>query len=577
MNKIKNTFSKLGNLLKKSIQRFPETIFIVVCMVVIAIMTNHNNDYDEDILERLLMVLALGLPLFSTFKLVIERKSIELKWRIVVDGILAVLLIGFYFIIPDPINNQFMQRFITLMGIFYLVFILVPYFYKRKHFALYCVKLASSFLVTYLYTLVLYLGLISIIFTVDQLFNLNIDSEIYLDILFIAIGIFGVTYFLGKLLPMDEDVVVETYPIVFKVLIVSIIMPLISAYTVVLYAYFAKILIGWSWPEGLVGQLVVWYGLISMLILFSIQDLGENSPWIQTFKRFFPMAFLLPLVMMFIAIGIRITENGWTLPRYYVVLVGVWLLIMAGYFILKKHAQSTFAVLLAIILLFISIYGPLSGYSASFNSQSRRLEALLKDVQMLDSGKIIPREDLSEDKKAKITSILYYLDNLDALDETSFLPEDFELSQMKGVFGFESEYGYYPDENKYFGYYFEAQNSISPIAGYNYSVQFAIYDNSSVDISHTALAFKGSIEKDLIEITLNDKVIARQSIVDLAQIFYDQLGAQRDNNLSEEDLTYTIENDKAIVVLKLTNLNGDISEELLNVNGIEGRAWITIK
>lgn len=577
MIKIKKAFSKLTGQLKHSVKRFPEAICVAGIMVIVGIVLNHSQFNNQDNLERLLMVLAMGLPLFAAFKLIIERKAISMKWRIIADVLIVALLVGYYFLIPMPLSDQFMLRYITSMAILYMIFLLIPYFYKRKHFAIYCIKLIASFLVTYLYTLVLYLGLISIIFTVDQLFGLDIDSKIYLDLLFIATGIFGVTYFLGKLPLLEEDMTVEAFPMVFRVLIVSIIMPLITAYTVVLYAYFAKILIGWNWPQGLVGQLVVWYGLISMLTLFFIQDLGENSPWIRTYKRFFPFFFVLPLIMMFCAIGIRINQIGWTLPRYYVVLVGMWLLMMTAYYIVKRHTQSTFAILSAIILLIFSMYGPLSGFSTSIRSQSNRLEALLSENDMLVNGKIVAREEISVDKKAKISNIVDYLNSIDALEEPTYFPKNFDMSQMKEIFGFEPAYTYFPSEEQKnsFGYYYDPNNSISPVAGYNYKIDFAVYKNSPVEIKDPTIAFSGSIEANQIEITFNKRVLALQAIGDIAQELHTKLGNKQ--GLQEGDLNYTVENDKAIVVFILTNLYGEISNDEYDVSSMEGSVWVTLK
>ncbi|MBC7960843.1 MAG: DUF4153 domain-containing protein, partial [Vallitaleaceae bacterium] len=241
MSKIKAAFSKLIKKLIKSVQRFPETIVVVTLVVFIAILLNHESG---QWLEDCLMSLTLGLPLFSAFKLFLERKPLALKWRVIGDVLITALLTGYYFIIPSGEDQLFMIRFITMMGIFYLMFLLIPYFYKRKNFSVYCLKLVANFFITYLYTLVLYLGVIAIIFTVDQLFALNIDETIYLDLFFVAVGIFGVTYFLSNMPQFEDTLTIESYPVVIKVLIIAILMPLVTAYTVVLYAYFAKILFG---------------------------------------------------------------------------------------------------------------------------------------------------------------------------------------------------------------------------------------------------------------------------------------------------------------------------------------------
>ncbi|MBC7960201.1 MAG: DUF4153 domain-containing protein, partial [Vallitaleaceae bacterium] len=398
----------------------------------------------------------------------------------------------------------------------------------------------------------------------------------YLDLFFVAVGIFGVTYFLSNMPQFEDTLTIESYPVVIKVLIVTILMPLVTVYTVVLYAYFAKILFGWQWPEGLIGQLVVWYGLISIFILFMIQDLGENSPWVKNFKKYFPIAFLVPLTMMFIAIGIRIYHNGFTLPRYYVVLVGVWLLIMAGYYLIYQRSKTTFAIVSAIILLTISIFGPLNGTNVSILSQNNRLEALLKESNVLVNGVIVPNEELSDEEEAKINSIVYYLDTLEALDQVSYLPKEFTLSKMKDVFGFQYDYSFNPDnEPNYFSYYQNGLNSITDVAPYDFVIRFAAYEDSESTITKDDLKFVASLENDKIELYWRDKIIAIQSIEDIARALYTRLGTNSQGQ--NADMTYQFENDQAIVLLDLTNLYGTMEEDVFEVTSIEGSAWVTLK
>ena len=97
-----------------------------------------------------------------------------------------------------------------------------------------------------------------------------------------------------------------------------IVIPLIAIYSAILYAYFLKIIITRSWPQGLVSHLVLWYSVLSVAVIFFITPILDRNRWAYRFKFWFSKLILPILIMMFISIGIRVKAYGITENRYFI-------------------------------------------------------------------------------------------------------------------------------------------------------------------------------------------------------------------------------------------------------------------
>src|SRR5699024_9242972 len=133
--------------------------------------------------------------------------------------------------------------------------------------------------------------------------------------------------------------------------------------------YFAKILIQWQWPKGLVSHLVLWYSSISVGIIFLINPVLEQCKICSFFKRYFPKFILPILLMMFISIGQRIEQYGITENRYYIILLGLWVTAMMVYYALKRSPNNLIIPISLSIIVVNSIFGPLSSFAVSKYSQ----------------------------------------------------------------------------------------------------------------------------------------------------------------------------------------------------------------
>ena len=89
LKKIMKQVFMLSKILKKSSRRFPETLLVVLGVVIVGIILNHT-DYNQietmESLRKMLLALILGIPMYSAGKLIVE------KFNLIVSEHLNILL-----------------------------------------------------------------------------------------------------------------------------------------------------------------------------------------------------------------------------------------------------------------------------------------------------------------------------------------------------------------------------------------------------------------------------------------------------------------------------------------------------
>lgn len=569
-------FSESIEKLKRGAVRFPETTSVVFVLAMLSLLINHNV-FDFKEVENFILVLLLAIP-FSTFgSLIIERMNGELKKRMIIDGVVAIGLVVFFFFIPEEKTGLFMIRFgiILLSGLF--TFTMIPYFYKRDNYSIYMLKLISNFAISVLFFFIINLGLSAILFTIEKLFELSISSEFYVDIFIILWEFLAVVYFVGLFPKYTDKYTVEDYPELLKVLFGYIITPLLIAYTVILYLYFVRVILLKQFPINLLSHLVLWYGVISVIVLFYIRKIKDQYRLTQLFYRYFPVAIMVPLGMLFLAIGKRIYDYDITPPRYYVVLVGLWVLGSMLYILRSKKMRSTFLVVAALVILLLSVYGPQNAFNVSLINQEARFETVLKEYELLENQKIIATPELSKGRKHVVSDFLLYFNRNDQLEEVDILPEGFELSDSKEVFGFEIEYYYgsiNAPKNRY-NYHFNMSNKLIDATETDYFVDL----NLRIDENHVIEDQGLEINYDEVDRTLRisheQEVLGEINMEEMLDSFHQTMDGKNIATLEEATLTHEFE--KARVKLILENIYVSLEDEEIAHGNIRARLFIKLK
>lgn len=544
---------KLGiSKLAASLKRFPEALFFCVVTTTFLIYMNHlPYSYEHMLLlQRITMVLALGVPLFLCVKVFFERRP-SLNKGIIYVASLAVLIL-YYFTMFKDLEMVSVSTYTAFSIALYLAFTFIPYFLKKQNYELYVINLLSRFFTTYLYSVVLYLGLAAILFTIGALFTVKIPQRLYLDIFLAVAGVFAPAFFLGDIPQSGEEQQVENYSKFLRILLLYIIMPLLVAYSTILYAFFIKIIVTRQWPSNIVSHLVLWYSMISTLVVFLIYPLRDRNSWVNIFISIFPKAILPLLAMMFVSMGIRIKALGITENRYLVLVAGLWVTGCMLYLVIKKNARNIVMVISLAVITIMTVGGPWSSFSVSRYSQNLRFEALLKKHDMIKEGKVSTTPAaLTEAEKAEITDILHYFDRKHELKHLKCLPEGFEMHQMADVFGFEATFGY--GREKYFNHYAMQDADMVDISEYD----FFIFSES---LEHLRKSAEGEIKvyymlsTGEIKILRGDEILYQNNVRDIAAKIHQKY--PDDEELTREQMSFIDENENFKVLYMIDNFGG---------------------
>ena len=380
---------------------------------------------------------------------------------------------------------------------------------------------------------------------------------------------------------MKKDTYIKDYPRALKILLLYIVMPLITVYSLILYLYFLKIIITRNWPQGLVSHLVLWYSIVSVAVIYFISPILKDNKWAEKFKGYFPKFIIPILIMMFISMGIRISAYGLTENRYYGIVMGLWVTGIMLYFSLKKQQKNIVIPVSLAILVLISVFGPLSSFSVSKFSQNKRLESILKRNGMLEGNEIIAKSDIAREDKEEISMILMYFKNKHSLKDVKYLDEGFNLTDkdMETVFGFPfTEKDIF--DRKYFHYYAEYDlASIIDVKDYDYFINSNVLVNEERQIENLTLYFQ---ENGLFKILQGDSILYERNLAAyVSKILedYSSRGSEFRNTLAPEDTILIDDNERVGVKFILSNISGqydDINKQY-HINYIECFILIKIK
>jgi hypothetical protein len=88
-------------------------------------------------------------------------------------------------------------------------------------------------------------------------------------------------------------------------------------YTIILYTYFIKILIVRELSKGLLGIMILLFGVVGMNLHFiSYPIVKESNRLVKLFSQYFYHSLFIPLIFLFFAISECIKDHGLTETRY---------------------------------------------------------------------------------------------------------------------------------------------------------------------------------------------------------------------------------------------------------------------
>lgn len=303
--------------------------------------------------------------------------------------------LSFFIILLIAFGANPYGTFLLGSGLFLLISA-APFLNKESDNFSYCnfsCALSNGIFFSLLAAAILSLGSCAILASIHYLFGLDISSKVYFSLSVLYFIFFAPLYFLSGI-KQDSDNKNYLYPRGIKFITNFILIPLLTTYSIILYAYIIKISILMELPKGVLAIMILSFGSFGVLTHFFSYPLAkESNKLVRVFSQYFYHSLLIPLGFLFFAILKRVNEYGVTEDRYLIILMGLWLLISCIHTIYTKAKNLKFVTVCLAVMFIATSFGPWGIVGFSEFSQVKRLENLLKRERVLVDGKII-RTDL---------------------------------------------------------------------------------------------------------------------------------------------------------------------------------------
>lgn len=608
---LKNVAMSVWQMMK----RFPVTAGATVVTTGLSLyLIEMDKIHPQSILDlpmKVVMMLALSLPLFLTSSLVGERFGLK-KWQTyaVQAGVAAILAV-YYFSLPPKLSAFTSNddiRYALLQVISYLLLLIAPWFPKKDTHAEwnYSENLFVRLFITGVFSATLFAGLALSLWSIDYLFGVHWKGQTYFEIWLVIVGIFATWFYLSTFPALKEYYIKREVPSVLRIFVSYILVPLLSLFYVILYTYVGKILITWNWPMGGVATWVLAFSIVGVLSYLVGYMLQKEVKWL---KKFFQIFFILiiPLaIVLFMAVGMRIEEYGLTVNRYLVVLFGVWLILVALYYLLSKEKQIKVAPALTAVFFFLSIFGPWNMFHLSDRSQFAKLEKLLTDNKILVDGKIqkISEKEIDPKVADNIRSKTEYVighggyekiqpwfdENLKVHSSDfggSGEVYNYEISQNAfRAMGIENVY-YRPavqvNENN-FNFYQNKDNPVISTENYQYVISnFGLYNYASDNppaVSSFTLGNRkvsASLKGNTVKIFEGENVLLEMNLDAKVKELKQKYDANFSGTIDEKDLSIVQENQKIKVKILLSRISGEVQDGTNHVRDLGGVLLISLQ
>ncbi len=264
---------KIKEKIKTVLKMYPVFLISILAIGALSIFSIHSKADEELILK-----INFSIAVFAGFSLILRALNIvyeKLTKKIYLALLLASFLLSaaYYFTLDIQSDWTIMRTFIILF-IQGLLFISLP-FVKNDDAAEHFTNLSAGRLVIsgILYGIA-FGGVAGILFALEELFGLDISEKIYQDSAIILattflpmLWLFGLDY---KVKPSSSKL--------YKVLLSYVCIPLLFVYSIVVYGFMLKIVFdGFVMPSSIIGNLVLWYSLASMIVTYLARPYLDNS------------------------------------------------------------------------------------------------------------------------------------------------------------------------------------------------------------------------------------------------------------------------------------------------------------
>lgn len=487
------------------------------------------------------------------------------------------------------------EQHITLIMPGLLLFLMSAAFIKQRAsdqaFWNFNARLWSAALIAIIATLVLCGGISAAFEAIKALFDIKISPYIYSDVWLFGSILFAPIYTLSKV-PQDLDAV-EISPFfdtVLRFFVNWICAPLATVYVLILYAYYIKIGVEWKLPEGHLAIITAGFcgaGIAAYLVGWPFRE--EGNLLLRLFYKYFFLIIIVPILMMFVSIYVRLNEYGFTEDRYLVLMTAIWFSVVTVCFVCMRSGFLRMVPFILAALCIMASFGPWGAVSVSIKSQMHRFDALLHQYEIVQDGKVVPAEaDIPFEDRKNISSILSYIQDRKQLD---FLTQRYDFGveadkfedyqDILDVMGVEYVAHWKTEEDKKsFNYSSEYSSGlVENVAGYDVFIERDRYgelEDGQIKIREDFIIHQES--KAVFELKEKDDVVMNVDLLPyIQQHFLSYQGSS--HSAKERPPAYVQENERVKIMLIIKTVSGNIDEPdgVMNVNQLGYFLFIDLK
>lgn len=218
--------------------------------------------------------------------------------------------------------------------------------------------------------------------SIEALFDINIDSDLYADIGFISEILLAGSFVFNYYLTLIENINKSDFEIkpsrLRKIFWSFIFLPLALIYLVIFCAYGIKILITWVRPKWIIVWLGIWYFVLWVISSYLVYP--DKTKVHEIINKILFVSFILIAFMMIWAIVKRINQYWITINRCFVCYIITFIIIFSALSLIFTNKRLiSFVSTLAVLGLLAIYWWPINVNHISFNSQVNRLENLISE------------------------------------------------------------------------------------------------------------------------------------------------------------------------------------------------------
>lgn len=393
---MKEKLKNILRLLLRSPREFPVEAAMGLAFFAIAAWHTGHNEWDGVLHQSVSGVNADILPLFVPL-LVLTFWLHKVNRR-------AYVVSGFLFL---PLMALNLKPFLMTYGFgftYVLAGILLLVSVRRmdnRSFAAHALHVVTQLFFGLVIAGIITAALLAIFASFFYIFGIKEPDNFYIY-LWEFVWFFIAPQVCCTLITQGEDEVNEPAR-VLQLILNFILSPAIIIYTVILYAYFIRIVLEWDLPKGGVAWMVM--GFVTVAMAGRLMQYVLKQHYYDWFYRNFTWIAIPPLILYWIGSIYRIRLYSFTESRFYLMIAGVLMTLFVLMLLWKRSRRFQLMALIfgAAIILFTYIPG-ISAKSIGLNCQQKRLQQMISQLKLTDpkTGKFVETLDLQEIRKDSV-------------------------------------------------------------------------------------------------------------------------------------------------------------------------------